>query len=329
MPSQGPMIAFVLILALSFLPAHDSWGAEAFAIPRDSSTVVTKGAVKVTQADLDAYLSRIPEADRGAFLMDKQRLGQAIEQLLLIRLLAAQAIESGLLEEPVVQGSAYQTAMVYLAEERRKRHLAENTLSDYGQQARELYLTERSLFEQPATLSFSHILVNRGRGRGELEAMERIFEIYERLQEGAEFDALVDEYSDDPYADENGGSYENVSLEELEGEVAEALQLMQPGQISEPVLSDHGWHVIRLDAKNDKRQLEWEEAEEQARQVARQRHRQDLIDSLYRDALDAGPLEIEPGSIEELLGRYGVQDAERPSSESISEQVNEANRQGE
>lgn len=329
MPTRGPLSALMLILALSFLPAIPGWGAEAFTIPRDSSPVVKKGDIVVTQSDIDAYLSRIPEENRGAFLMDKERLGQAIEQLLLVRLLAKQAIDSGLLDEPVVQGSLYQTTSVYLAEERRKRYIADKQLEDYGQQARELYLTEPSLFEVPAALTFSHILVNRGRGRGELDAMERIFEVYEKLQEGAEFEALVAEYSDDPYADENGGSYENVAIEELDGEVAQALQLMQPGQISEPVLSDHGWHIIRLDAKTDASKLSWEEAEEQARELAQQRHRQDLVDSLYRDALDAYPLEIVPGSVENLFERYGVRDAGRPTAESISEQVNEANRQGE
>ncbi|NBB93008.1 MAG: hypothetical protein GVY32_07570 [Gammaproteobacteria bacterium] len=321
----GRVIAW---LAIPLFFAQTASGTS-LGLPRDSEAFAYQGPVTVTQADLDAYLDRIPEEHRGGFLLDNERLAQAIENLLLVRLLGHQAIENGLLEEPVVQGSLYQTAMVYLADERRKRYLDENMLDDYEQQARELYLTQPSMFEVPASLSFSHILVNRGQGRGELEAMERIFEVYEKLQDGAEFDALVGEYSDDPYVDDNQGSYENVALDELEGEVAQALQLMQPGQISEPVLSDHGWHIIRLDARDDSRKLSWEEAEDQAREIARNQHREELVDSLYRDALQAHPFRIEPGSVEKLLERYGVRDAGRPTDDSISEQASGADRQGE
>lgn len=329
MLNRGSQSIFILILVLtSLLLASPAWAAEAFTIPRDSAPVVQKGDIDVTQADIDAYLSRIPKENRGGFLMDNHRLGQAIEQLLLVRILAKQAIDKGLLEEPVVQGSLYQTASVYLAEERRKRYIAEHLLDDYANQARELYLTQPSLFDVPAGVSFSHILVNRGKGRGELDAMKTIFEVYEQLQEGADFETLIAELSDDPYAKENGGSYESVAFEELDEEVAQALRLMQPGQISEPVLSDHGWHIIRLDATTEQRTLSWAEAEQQAREIARQRHRQDLVDRLYRDALDSNPLEIVPGAIEDLLERHGVRDAGRPTAESIREQVNEAKRPG-
>lgn len=317
--NKGSLIFSTLTLALiSFIPASASADG-ALTIPRDSSPVVRKGEIEVTQSDVDAYLNRMPEEHQGAFLMDSQRLGQAIEQLLLVRILGKQAIDAQLLDEPLVQGHLYQLAMVYLADERRKRHLAERTLDDYGQQARELYLTQPSLFEVPAEISFSHILVNRGRGRGELEAMERIQEVYARLEGGEEFESLALEYSDDPYVEENRGHYRNVALEELEGEVADALKMMQAGQISEPVLSGHGWHIIRLDERADARKLSWEEAEERAREIAEHRHRQDIVDALYRDALNQHPLQIEPGAVEELLQRHGIKDPERPTGESIQQ----------
>lgn len=306
------IFATTLLVLLTTAAAANSLG-----LPRDSEPLVHNGPVSVTQADVDAYLSRVPAEDRAGFLMSNERLGQVIESLLLVRLLGHEAIEAGLLDEALVEGSLYQGAMVYLAEQYRERHLEEQMLDDYGQQARELYLTEPNLFRRPESVSFTHILVNRGRGRGELEAMERIFEVYGKLQADGDFDALVSEYSDDPYVNDNQGSYENVALEELDGEVASALQLMQPGQISEPVLSAHGWHIIRLDGQTETGQLPWENAENAAREIARQRHSRQLIELLYRRLLDEHPVEIVPGSIEKLHERYGISGSNLPTAESL------------
>ncbi len=311
------LAAKAFIATVLFLFLIESAAGSSLGLPRNSASLLHQGPVRVTQADVDAYLSRIPADQRAGFLMSNERLGQALESLLLVRLLGNKAIEAGALEDALVEGSLYQGAMVYLAEHYRERYLEEQMLADYGQQARELYLTEPQLFRRPESVSFTHILVNRGRGRGELEAMEQIFELYEKLQAGEEFDALVSEYSDDPYADENQGSYENVAFEELDEEVANALQLMQPGQTSEPVLSAHGWHIIRLDGQTEAGQLPWENAESAAREIARQRHSRELIELLYRRLLDEHPVEIEPGSIEKLHERYGISGNDLPTAESL------------
>lgn len=311
----------IAALAVSMTASADS----ALGLPLESEPFARKGPAVLTHAELDAYLSRIPEEHRGAFLMSNQRLGKVIDDLILVRLLAREAISDGLLDDRIVQGSLAQTAKVLLSEEYRSRYLQDRLLEDYEQPARELYLTEPELFESPKSFDFSHILIMRGSDKGELQAMEEIFAIYEKLQEGAEFQALVQEYSEDPNASENNGQYKSASVEELEQNVSVALSVMEPGQISEPVLSSNGWHILRLDAKHEPEQQNWEEAEERALELAENRHRNRLVETLFRELLGSAPLEIKPGAIEALMERHGIDDAGRPTNETVSEQTQGTN----
>lgn len=321
-PITGKLLtALLFVMATSGATAA---GQGDLQLPLDSETFATRGDAVLTQAELDAYLSRIPEEHRGGYLRDNERLGKALDDLMLIRLLANRGIDNGLLDDSLVQGSLRQTAMVFLAEEYRKDYLDERMLDDYSTPARELYLTEPELFERPQQLTFTHVLVRRGGESGELAAMEKIFSVYEELQEGASLEDLVSEYSEDPNAADNQGQYEDATAEELDRNVAVALQVMQPGQISEPVLSSNGWHILRLDEKTQAGKVEWEAAREEALRIARNRHQQSLIDALYREMLETEELVIEPGAVETLMQRYDVAADNRPSAESVSNRNQEA-----
>lgn len=302
-------------LTASTLLAVVFWGGSGIAngaditqeldISLESTVIATQGAATVSQADFDAYMSRIADEDRVGFLSSRDRIGQALENLMLPRLLANQAHESGLIDDPSLQAKLYQTATVLIAEEYIANYFAERELDDYSQLAREMFMTQPDRFRAPKRFDFTHVLVSVGQERGELDAMERISSIYAQLSEGADISALAAEYSDDPAMEDNAGSYVEIDPEILDPAVAQALALMQPDQISEPVRSEYGWHVIRLDQIRDRRQLEWEEAEELALRLARERHLNQVRETLILE-LRSDPMEVDPDAVQEILTRYDV-----------------------
>lgn len=311
--------AFIALLFVSAAAFSDERPLDHIELTTESGVFARQGSAVVTQSDFDAYLNRMPEEHRGGFLLSNERIGQVLQSLVLVRLLTAEGIEKGLLDDEVVRANLFQAAMVYLADEYRQRYLADRMLDDYSDAARELYLTRPDRFDAESTVSFTHILVWRGRGRGELEAMETIFSIYDRLQDGADFDELVLEHSDDPSLEDNQGRFTRIDPAELEENFAQAVAIMQPGQISEPVLTDYGWHIIRLDEKHEGEKREWEDVREQALTMARERHQNDLLERLYRRLLNADPIEVTPNAVEDLLTRYGVSDVGRPTTEEVTE----------
>ncbi len=133
-----------------------------------------------------------------------------------------------------------------------------------------------------------------------LETQEEAQEVIEQLQGGADFAEVAQEKSTGPSAD-TGGDLGYFRRGQMVPEFAEAAFAMEPGAISqEPVQTQFGWHVIKVE---DKRTAEpsLEELEPQLRQeVAREVVTgmiQDLREGaeIERFALDGSPLP-EPGA---------------------------------
>lgn len=118
----------------------------------------------------------------------------------------------------------------------------------------------------------SHILVE-----GEEEAKE----IKKLLDEGADFALTAKRRSADVGSAAGGGDLGYFSKEQMVEEFADAAFALEKGQISEPVKSSFGWHIIKLHDKRDMPVPPYEEArltiEEQLRQEANQEYIKELL----------------------------------------------------
>ena len=128
----------------------------------------------------------------------------------------------------------------------------------------------------------SHILV---------EGAEEAQEIKKLLDEGADFALTAKRRSADVGSAAGGGDLGYFNKEQMVDEFAEAAFALEKDQISAPVKSSFGWHIIKLHEKRDVPTPPYEEArltiEEQLRQEANQQYIQDLLKDAkidYRDA---------------------------------------------
>lgn len=109
------------------------------------------------------------------------------------------------------------------------------------------YAAELEAFEGQEQRRASHILLATGDDRSEEEAVALARELRERLRGGAEFAALAEEYSDDPGSASQGGDLGLATRGTFVPPFEEALDGLAPGELSEPVVTDFGVHVIRLE----------------------------------------------------------------------------------
>jgi peptidyl-prolyl cis-trans isomerase D len=112
---------------------------------------------------------------------------------------------------------------------------------------RPVYEAEKaSRFTTPEQRKASHILISFGADKA--AAKKKAEDIYAQLQKGGNFAALAKANSDDTGSKNNGGSLGVVRKGTTVPAFEDALQaLSKPGQISEPVETVYGWHIIRLD----------------------------------------------------------------------------------
>lgn len=296
----------LFILMLSATPLGIAAEEEQLQLTLDysSDTVARIGDLVLTHADLDVRISEISERDQAQFISSRQRIGEAMEQMFLRRAGAQAAIDSGMLDDPEIAAELYEKVARELSQRHRDAWLDDRMLDDYSEQGRELYLAHRNQFKGPRLYSFSHVLI-RTSDRSESEAMRRILDLHERVGAGEDFEALIEEYTEDSTETERPGHYEAISADQLDRNFARSLKNLDPGELSEPVRSRFGWHLIRLEKDHGREDQSWEGVEEEARALARQRHRERLKKRYFSELISFDDVEIEPGAIEELQRRYG------------------------
>lgn len=86
--------------------------------------------------------------------------------------------------------------------------------------------------------------------RSDEQALALINEIKQKLDAGGDFSALAREYSEDTGSKEDGGDLGWFSKSQMVAEFAEAAFSLQPGQVSEPVKTQYGYHLIKVEERD-------------------------------------------------------------------------------
>jgi peptidyl-prolyl cis-trans isomerase D len=119
------------------------------------------------------------------------------------------------------------------------------TVSD--EQLRSRYERDKASYVQPETRRASHILIAAQGAADDAQAKVQAQQLYQRIKSGADFAALAQESSTDTASAAKGGDLDWAGRDVYVKEFADQLFAMQQGQVSEPVKTQFGYHIIRLD----------------------------------------------------------------------------------
>ena len=117
-------------------------------------------------------------------------------------------------------------------------------------------------FDTPKTVEASHVLIKVDQNAdAELveKAKEKALQVFKLAKEGKNFAELAKQYSDDP-GGKNGGSLGAFKRDAMVEPFGEKAFSMTPGEISDPVRTQFGWHIIKLEKINDATTLTLEQA---------------------------------------------------------------------
>src|SRR5690554_2187926 len=113
-----------------------------------------------------------------------------------------------------------------------------------AEELRQRYEAARQRYLTPEARQASHILIEAGD-----EAQSLAGQLRERIDNGESFESLATEYSADFASAEQGGELGWIEPGDMIEGFEDALYaLAEPGDLSEPVETRFGWHLIRLDA---------------------------------------------------------------------------------
>jgi peptidyl-prolyl cis-trans isomerase SurA len=135
-----------------------------------------------------------------------------------------------------------------------------------------------------------HILVRVNENTSEADAKARIDRVRDRLDTGAKFEDMARINSDDASA-AKGGELGWLSPGDTVPDFERAMTQLQVGEVSQPVRTPFGWHLIRVDERRQQ-DVSLQRQREQARVQLRQRKADELFAEFVRQTRDRAYVEF-------------------------------------
>ena len=108
------------------------------------------------------------------------------------------------------------------------------------------FVAQNNLPNEVPQYAVSHILIKTDDKKGDDAVRTQLVNIRKKLSQGVSFADLARQYSQDTASATNGGSIGWVSLGSSSPAFDNALKNMKKGDVSSPIKSEFGWHLIQL-----------------------------------------------------------------------------------
>lgn len=165
------------------------------------------------------------------------------------------------------------------------------------------YDQHRDQYRVPEQVKVSHILIKtplpgpdgKVDEKGTAEAQRRAEDLLNQLKNGARFETLAEKYSEDPGSAKQGGSLGWIGRGQTVPEFEKTAFSLPKGQMSGLVKSSYGFHIIRVDDKQDAHMKSLDEVkseieplikQQKAQQLA-QRQAENLLADARKEGIDA------------------------------------------
>jgi peptidyl-prolyl cis-trans isomerase C len=268
------------------------------------TVVVAQGEAKVTVGDVDAWMQEVTEDKRLGFIQSPERIEAMLTQLLMMKQLNVEAKASGVDQKPLVVSHARMAAERVVARYQLDAYAASVKAPDFTVLAQERYQGEKEKYRGPDVADFAHILISPEK-RGEDAAQALIEKLHRQLlRKPGNFAKLAAQYSSDSGSAARGGVIEGAKLNVLAEEFAETLRTLKVGELSRPVKTQFGWHVIRLDKYSRGSLPSYEELKPTIIATLESEYRQNTIRA-YSDEVRQREMQPNVPVLERLAYRYG------------------------
>ncbi|MCH7760472.1 peptidyl-prolyl cis-trans isomerase, partial [candidate division TA06 bacterium] len=112
------------------------------------------------------------------------------------------------------------------------------------------YEVHKEDFLEPEKVRLQYLIVPREPSSEDEAAVRRDIEDFlQEIREGKDFGELAEGFSEDPDSKDIGGDLGYLKKGQMEPSLEEAIASLKPGEISEPVRSSLGWHLLKVEKR--------------------------------------------------------------------------------
>lgn len=289
-------IAIGLILTLALISCSKK-GAE-----QKGPFLAKVGSATITQADYDREFNALPEYAQQLF-SDEQGKEKFLSEIINKEMLYQEAIKKGLDKTPDFNKKLEEFRKLTLVTELfEKEIMASAKISD--QEVKDYYDKHKEEFVPTTQIKASHIL---------LKTEDEAKKVLARLQKGEKFGDIAKAVSIDTGSAKNGGDLGYFSKGQMVPEFEKAAASLNVGEISVPVKTQFGFHIIKVTDMKKGAPIEFENIREMLSQRLSGEKQKEAFDK-YMEGLKKN-YKVEFNKDASMKAAAGTQKKEVPQTE--------------
>lgn len=271
-------------------------------IAADKNAVLAEvGGKKLEAKVLEEQIANLPPQMQMMLVQNPQIKKQFVERWVDTNLLALEAQKTKLDQDPAVKNKLDEAKTFILAQEYVMKEI-EKKINVTDDEVKAYFEKNKAEFSEPESVKASHILVKVPQDADEKawkDAEAKIKDIKKKLDGGADFAKLAQEMSDDPGSKAKGGDLGFFSKGRMVPEFEAAAFALKPGEVSQPVKTPFGYHLIKVVEKKDAHEKSFDEVKDQVKQNLLNQKRREALDAMLLNLKKQYPVKINETAIDE------------------------------
>lgn len=247
------------------------------------------GSATISQGDFYNELDSLPEYARTIFQGENGK-DKFLEEVIKKNILYQQALKEGLDKDPSFTKKVDEFKKLTLISTLLERQIM--TKSKAGdKEVREYYDKHKKDFTTTSQIKASHILV-----KTEPEAQKALA----RIRKGEKFEAVAKEMSIDKPSASNGGDLGYFSRGQMVPEFEGAAARLSVGEVSDPVKTNFGYHIIKVTGKKSGPVVEFDKVKDVIAQRLTGERQKEAFDKYLTELKKSYPVEINKAALEKV-----------------------------
>lgn len=244
----------------------------------------------LTSGDLVKEFERLPAPSR-VYMTQPERRKQFVENLIMNDLLFREGEREGIADDPEIQRQVDDLRKRLVVQRVMRKYQTAPPVSD--EDVRAYYDANPDLYST-TQVAASHILVKDEETARQIRA--------ELAEHPERFADIAKEKSTDTASAKKGGDLGLFGQGRMVPEFDRVAFSLKPGQVSDPVKTRYGWHIITVTERKEGERKPFDQVKEQIRTTLRNQRLQQQVDGKFEELRKAAGVTID----EEALARVQV-----------------------
>jgi len=227
------------------------------------------GSKSITDADLKALVGQVSDGQKAQINGDPDIKARMVDNLVVEELFVQEAEKTDVSKDKEFLSGVERARRQLLAQ----KYLQKTVQPNITDANVKIFFDKNKARYSQNEVHAQHVLLKE-----EAEAKE----VLAKAKKGEDFETLAKKHSKDPSAAQNGGDLGFFTRSRMVPQFADKAFSMKKGEISDPVKSPFGWHIIKMIEARDGKPVKYDEIKDQVKADFQNESINELIASLKK-----------------------------------------------